>query len=797
MSERQPPRATAAESDTPETPVKPGTKKKPPKANALTPEMIQTLLDRVQGNVYPAMLADLGNHLGVSADALRRLALGWLPIVEFKKGKNFSGWWTIAERDAHGVPVGLSLRSQSDLKVMYPGSGRGLIYEVNPDHELGGKGYDAGPDNWIRTMDAGVLCPICEKPDGCLVSREDPADPKAVVCIRVREGAEKPLKFGYLHIRKAAGKLATAASALAGDPAEDVVVIEGMSDTAAGLDLGFRAVGKPTNMGGLPELCVLLRGHKGRVYVVGENDKKDDGQWPGKEGMTATTIRLAKEGLDARSVMPPSNIKDLRAWKSKFGLTRDEFLTFAETYGEKPDPKTLNKIDPSVSYQLTDTGNMARLNKAYGEIVRYNYATESFYVFDGTRWVKDTSGRVEGFAQEVVLKIADEAARVESPDVRDAIEKHGKASQSAGRIAAAVTLIHPHVAIELDEFDTHHEFINCRTCTVNLRTSEPHSHRADEFHTQICRGTFDRAAKAPVFLKFLNQTFRSQPELIPFIQTFIGYSLTGLTNEQKFPFCYGDGENGKSTLFDAISYAMGDYAGLAAPDVLLANDYSKHPAGVAEFKGLRLAIASESRENVELASEVIKNLTGQATLKARKMGKDFFTFPVTHKVVLFSNNKPIVNDSSHGFWRRILVIPFVDQVEASERDGDLPNKLKLEADGILTWAIAGAKRWFEEGLQPPEAVISATQEYRAESDSIGTFLTEGCNMSPNAAVEAATLFNNYTLWCDETGSIPQSQTAVGRRMRKAGFDRDRDSRTGRIIWRGVALKPQRPIGIKP
>lgn len=331
------------------------------------------------------MIEDLALHLGVSADSLRRLALGWCPIVEFKRGFSYCGWWVIPERDGDGVPTGLGLRNQDDDKIMYPGSKHGLIYEVNPDHEQGEKGYSSGAHNWIRSMDAGVPCAVCGKPDGCLLSAENPADPKAVVCIRTE--SDRRLKFGYLHIRKAEGQL-TGRTALA-DNGGEVVCGEGMSDTAAAMDLGFNAVGRPSNLGGLDILPDLVRGR--RVIVVGENDKKKDGSEPGKEGMIATYRALKQAGVDAVMVMPPKAIKDLRAWAVKHGLTRATFLAYVEEHGQRPDvepaatggksayPELLVALaadsgdqffhDGKVSYvKLGESGNVLRVDsEAYGQ----------------------------------------------------------------------------------------------------------------------------------------------------------------------------------------------------------------------------------------------------------------------------------------------------------------------------------------------------------------------------------------------------------------------------------------------
>lgn len=308
-------------------------------ADPLSPKVLDRLLEKFQGNAYPSMIDDLGLHLGVSGDSVRRLAVGWAPIVPFvdrKAGKpkqSYQGWWAIPERDDTAKLLGLSLRSQNDQKVMYPGSKHGLVYEVNPDHSGAENGYTAGAHNWVRTMDAGILCPVCQKPDGCLLSAECPADPKAAVCIRTSAGSVKQLRMGYLHIRKPEGVL-KGASAL---PPSDypVVVVEGFSDTAAAMGLGLVAVGRPSNLACLDMLSDLVRGR--RVIIVGENDRKPDGKEPGKEGMAAAFNAVRKTCAEARMVMPPEHVKDFRAWVVKYGLTRDEFLAFTEKHAIEPD----------------------------------------------------------------------------------------------------------------------------------------------------------------------------------------------------------------------------------------------------------------------------------------------------------------------------------------------------------------------------------------------------------------------------------------------------------------------------
>ncbi len=92
-----------------------------------------------------------------------------------------------------------------------------------------------------------------------------------------------------------------------------VLIVEGASDVAAFLTLGVCSVGRPSNSGGAEHLAALLADRE--VIVVGENDQKPDGAWPGKEGAKAVAGRLALSwDRNVRWTLPPAEVKDIRAW---------------------------------------------------------------------------------------------------------------------------------------------------------------------------------------------------------------------------------------------------------------------------------------------------------------------------------------------------------------------------------------------------------------------------------------------------------------------------------------------------
>ena len=105
-----------------------------------------------------------------------------------------------------------------------------------------------------------------------------------------------------------------------------ILIVEGGSDTAAGLTMGLCVIGRPSNIGGVEMLVNLLRRHYRKTIVVGERDRKPRREghkpmcwcqccWPGLYGAKTTAKHLA-ERLHRKvlGLLLPDNAKDLRAW---------------------------------------------------------------------------------------------------------------------------------------------------------------------------------------------------------------------------------------------------------------------------------------------------------------------------------------------------------------------------------------------------------------------------------------------------------------------------------------------------
>ncbi|SIN69749.1 Uncharacterized domain associated with phage/plasmid primase [Singulisphaera sp. GP187] len=95
-----------------------------------------------------------------------------------------------------------------------------------------------------------------------------------------------------------------------------LLIAEGPTDTAALLDLGFSAIGRPSCHGGSDLLVDLVRRYRpDEVVIVSDNDKPGpDGSRPGQDGALALAMRLVSYVARLRLITPPYQVKDARAW---------------------------------------------------------------------------------------------------------------------------------------------------------------------------------------------------------------------------------------------------------------------------------------------------------------------------------------------------------------------------------------------------------------------------------------------------------------------------------------------------
>lgn len=294
-------------------------------------------------------------------------------------------------------------------------------------------------------------------------------------------------------------------------------------------------------------------------------------------------------------------------------------------------------------------------------------------------------------------------------------------------------------------------------------------HAREQLITKMMPVAYDPNAQCPNFIRFITRIL-PDPEVRRFVQRWFALNMTALTGEQKLVFFYGLGANGKSVLVDLIARMFGDYAATARIETLTGSTKKDGSAATPDLVPLMLARmvrTSEPEEGEKLREGLIKQLTGGEPINVRpNFGEQIEVMP-KFKITIQGNYRPEVRGRDDGIWRRLLIVPFDVTIPPKERDPDLGAKLWAERSGILNWLIDGLIGYLESGLQEPQAVLSATNEYREESDPLGFFLETCCDVSgqPEDTVTAKDLSLSFQFWQDEQGGAVWKAGTVQRQIK--------------------------------
>ncbi len=335
--------------------------------------------------------------------------------------------------------------------------------------------------------------------------------------------------------------------------------------------------------------------------------------------------------------------------------------------------------------------------------------------------------------------------------------------------------------------------INCNAFIINVRNGlynvldgsfKPHT--PAYFGTVQISATYDPDAKCPAFLSFLHSILDEAE--IHLVQEIFGYLLIPVNKAQKSFVFVGAPNAGKSTLLSvAQDILLGCENVSNIPWQSLSDRFNK-----AELFG-RLAniFADLPSKNID-DNGMFKALTGEDYITAERKNKDPFSFR-PYARLLFSCNEIPKNygDRSDGFYRRLIIIRFDRSIPQEQRDPNLREKLAVERDGILTWALDGLRRLLDDSyvFSETEKTRAELTRYRVESNSVLSFVEECCELAPNAETVREEMFSKYKEYCHNAGLKPLSQSNFNKEIEAVPGEitRSKDKLGKRRTWRGIGI----------
>ncbi|NLA04716.1 MAG: hypothetical protein GX881_03240 [Firmicutes bacterium] len=447
----------------------------------------------------------------------------------------------------------------------------------------------------------------------------------------------------------------------------------------------------------------------------------------------------------------------------------------------------------SIVENLTDIGNARRFALQAAGNFRYLYERKVWICWTGKRWDVDSTGAVMRLAKRVALSIYREVEFATDAEERSSISQHAYRTESKNRLDAMVSLAQSEPGISIGQLSLDNDpwLFNCQNGTLDLRTGELREHRREDFITKLAPVEFIPEAKSELLESFLERIL-PDPDVQRYVQKALGYSLTGDTGLEKLFFAFGPPATGKSTLLAAVQEAIGDYSATADFETFLRrSSVSGAPRNdIARLIGKRFVASVEVEDGKRLAEGLVNQLTGGDTVTARFLYSESFEFRPQFKLWLAANNRPSISGPEGAIWRRLVQIPFLEEIPAGERDPDVKARLRgSERAAVLAWLVQGCLAWQQEGLQEPKAVQGLTEEYRDESDPLRDFIEECCTINPGAQVVNGDIWAAYRDWVKASGErYPLGRKRFSQALMGRGLDQYQET-TGsrRRIWLGIGL----------
>ena len=279
------------------------------------------------------------------------------------------------------------------------------------------------------------------------------------------------------------------------------------------------------------------------------------------------------------------------------------------------------------------------------------------------------------------------------------------------------------------------------------------------------------------------------------LASWIGYLMVPDTSWQKILVMLGPGANGKSLFLSAVRRLLGEPVVSAVPLDELGRGFSVHHME----RSLANLVDDLDLRYIERTG-AIKTLVAGEPLRAEiKFGPVYWFRPVT-RLVSATNQMPQVSDNTHGWLRRLDIVPFDRSFRA---DPAAHRKLLYRIDKALQqghighWALSAFLEILNKGhREAPRTVEEAFTAYSMEADSVRAFVADALNLdkgNTSYGISAKGMYAVYVQWAREQGLHPVSKMNFNKRMEALGFKRV----TGKRALDREGLRTQVWLGTSP
>jgi len=356
---------------------------------------------------------------------------------------------------------------------------------------------------------------------------------------------------------------------------------------------------------------------------------------------------------------------------------------------------------------------------------------------------------------DLTLKIKD-ASKEEGEDLKKKYDQAFSISQKT-RDTKTASKCFPLISTRLCRDEVWAENLNSRKYlfpvrngVIDFRDGTLRRREQDDYLTFFIDIDYEPSADQGLWDKFFSDVLNKNTEQIDFMQFYLGYCITGETQQQKILILEGssDGANGKSVLLDCVSSLLTDKFFYSFNRKHLKSTDNANNDSLYNARFSRFVVVNEINEDEIFDEGLLKTASGGDRVTTSAKYKGQISYTPQFKFILPLNKRPPFDADKGAIWRRLLLMPFqVRFVDKDDygwdddlaekglmlcKDDQFVNKLKNDKSGLLAWLVKGAMKYYENPARiPPASLQQEIVKYREENNEHLCYIRKNYKITHN------------------------------------------------------------------
>jgi len=384
--------------------------------------------------------------------------------------------------------------------------------------------------------------------------------------------------------------------------------------------------------------------------------------------------------------------------------------------------------------------------------------TGLFYIYTGSMWISLDKDELKNFLKDVAIKQS--YPPIKAKDSKFIIQLYDQAIQDG---------------FFSDKYYLQQSMINLSNGTLVLNSSGVQIKAFDyrDFLTHQLPFEYQPKTHNKLFHTFLDEVLPDK-DTQRTLQETLGYLFVKDIKLEKIFFLYGTGANGKSVLFEVINGLIGDENISHYSLESLTDNSGYYRAKIKD----KIVNYGTDIKLTNIDAGLFKTLASGEPIEARLPYCEPFTMSSYAKLIFNVNRLDNANiEHTHGFYRRILILPFNKTIAEAKQDKSLHKKILTDKSGVLNWIIAGAERVItNEEIFISEECRKFKAKFIKETDSVALFLDDfNYEASEISFVYLANLYADYKSYCIDDGYRALGKNNFAKRLQAIGINRRKDN----------------------